>query len=139
MLKILKAILAVMVTVFIIMFCMGVIEALSGNSISIVVGIYAGGIAAVISALITLVWVVPIHLLLAKFNRKQVYWYFLIAILPIGFFMFLFSLTGGYNTVTYLLQAAFCIALSLSAAFVFWYVGVRKPQIKLTTAGLRNQ
>jgi len=55
MLKILKAILAVMVTVFIIMFCMGVIEALSGNSISIVVGIYAGGIAAVISALITLV------------------------------------------------------------------------------------
>jgi len=89
--------------------------------ISIVAG-YGG----VFLLLFILLWGLPAHYLMAKFNKTGWLWYGSAGILPFSFFIFLAEPYGNDGLYFMTLQAIGLGAFGILCSSVFWFFVVRK-------------
>jgi len=85
-------------------------------------------VAALVSLIVLVIWVIPVHLVLTKKGRYSFVWYALPAILPGFIFVFVFKPFGNDPFFGLLSQALFCSFVGLAAGGVFWFFAVYRPQ-----------
>lgn len=79
-------------------------------------------IAATVSAMIVVVWVVPIHLMFVKYNVVGFGWYIILSLVPGLVFPMLYSVWAEIDFSG--INFASCVVAGILSAVVFWYVAV---------------
>ena len=123
--QLLKACCIVVVIVFLVTLLTAVIDSI-GNDFGIKVSLVIASIAALVSILVLLLWVLPMHYVFKQFEQTQLVWYLLIAILPSFVFIYGFKPFGNDSNIELFGQALFCSFAGGLAASFFWYITVYK-------------
>jgi hypothetical protein len=79
-------------------------------------------IAAVASAIIVALWVVPIHLMFVKYNVAGLGWYITLSLVPGLAFPVLYSILVETDIPGVVFAS--CLMAAILSAVVFWYVAV---------------
>jgi len=124
--NILRASVAVVVVAFTVTLIICLIDSI-GSDYSPLLSFVIAGVAAVVAAVVTLVWAVPLHLILQKYKQEKLSWYLFLAVVPSVIFIYGFKPFGEDTTSDLAKQAAFCALVGSLGAFIFWYIAVRKP------------
>ena len=105
-------------------------------SLSLSIGLFMSLVAGVIGFFVILIWALPVHYYLYKFNKLNVMWYLLTAVIPSFGFIYIFKPFGHDSQIYLFQQALFCSFIGCVAAFVFWYIVVYKNRLtrQLTNA-----
>ena len=118
----------VVLTVFVVTFVVAAIDSIGGDYPS-GISLMIASVAAIVALIVVVVWAIPIHLLLQKYNRSNLAWYIFSAVIPSFAFIYIFK-PFGHDTNIYLLgQALFCSFSGGLGAVAFWYIVVYRQRI----------
>ena len=82
-------------------------------------------VAPLVSGVFFLIWGVPIHFVLLKFNRAGVWWYAAAGFLPAIVFVFGFKPMGNDPIMALLYQSAYLGVIGAIGAIVFWFYVIK--------------
>ena len=85
---------------------------------------FIASIAAVVAIIVVIVWAIPMHFLLRHFEKSNITWYLLCAIIPAFIFVYGFKPFGNDMNADLLSQAFLCAVFGCLSALPFWYVAV---------------
>ena len=121
--------LLVIVTAFVVTFVVTAIDSIGSDYSDIRISLLIAGVAALVAAITVIFWAIPVHLILKFFNRSNLAWYILTAIVPSFFFVYALKPFGHDSNTTLLSQALFCSLVGVIGATTFWYIAVFKLRI----------
>lgn len=118
----------VVVIAFVVTFVVTAIDSI-GSDYDIRISLVIAGVAALVAAIVVIFWVIPVHLILKFFNRSNLAWYILAAIVPGFAFVYALKPFGNDSNTTLLAQTLFCSFVGAIGATTFWYIAVFKLRI----------
>lgn len=90
---------------------------------------FIASFAALVALVVTVIWAIPMHLILSKYKLKSYGWYLLLAIIPSFIFIYCFKPFGNDKATDLAMQAVICSFIGSVGAFLFWYILVCKHRI----------
>ena len=87
-----------------------------------IVALYGGAFLL----LFILLWGLPVHYLMDKYNKNGLLWYGCAGVLPFTFFIFLFQPFGDDGLYSMMIQAIGLGGFGVLCSSVFWFFVVRK-------------
>lgn len=130
--------LALLITVFILVFVVALVDSIGNDFGGIIISAVIAGVATMVASVVLLIWVIPLHLALAKFKKTKFTWYIVAALFPGFIFVYWLTPFGQDPDMHLLFQALFCSFVGVVSATVFWYFAVyRHQRITKQSTGLR--
>ena len=120
--RILTACLLVIFTTSLTAFLLTAISSFFEEFSTIGLAFLIAAIAAIVSAVVVAVWVVPIHLMFVNYNVVGLGWYIILALVPGLVFPMLYSVWAEIDFSG--INFASCVMAGILSAVVFWYVAV---------------
>ena len=117
-----------MLTVFVVTFVVAAIDSI-GSDYPAGISLMIAFVAAVVALIIMIVWAIPVHMLLQKYNQSNVAWYILAAVIPSFAFIYIFKPFGHDTNLDMLKQALFCSFAGGLGAIGFWFITVYRQRI----------
>lgn len=122
MIRFVAACLLAVFTVSLVAFSIVLITSIFDEYATIKTALLIALVAGVVSAVITAIWVVPIHMLLAKYNFVSLGWYVALSVVASLAFSVFYNMWAGikFDIALY----ASCIVAGILSSIVFWYIAV---------------
>ena len=124
MIRFVAACLLAVFTVSLVAFSIELISSVFDEYATIKTALLIAFIAGVVSAVITAIWVVPMHMILAKYNFVSLGWYVALSVVASLAFSVFYSMWAEikFDIALY----ASCFAAGMLSSIVFWYIAVCK-------------
>ncbi|MBU6955056.1 hypothetical protein [Hahella sp. HN01] len=119
--------LAMLLTVFLLVFLTAVIDSINNEFSDFRISAVIAGVATLVALVVLVIWAIPGHLLLNKLKKDKLIWYIAPALLPGFVFVYWLKPFGQDAEPSLLIQALFCSFVGAVSAVVFWYFAVYRP------------
>ena len=110
--------------VFLITFVTTLAGAVGGDYPEFILSAVIGGVAALVAAIVMLVWTLPVHMVFKRYGVSNIVWYVFLAIIPSFVFIFGFKPFGNDTYSDLIGQAFFCSLCGSLGAVAFWFFTV---------------
>lgn len=127
--RILFASTVVVVVSFLVTLILCLPEYINKNAYPLSMAFFIAGVASMVALVVTVIWAIPMHLILWKYNYDSYAWYLMLAIIPSLIFIYVFKPFGNDTATDLAMQAAICSFVGSVGASLFWYVIVYKQRI----------